>query len=54
MTPEAMPVKTETQTTTTPAPKGTIGETRKDKNGTTWTFDGTGWYHETTDGGSNG
>lgn len=48
---EGKPSATTTTQTKGTVPAGTIGEKRKDKNGTEWTFDGTGWYIDQTPGG---
>lgn len=48
---EGKPSATTTTQVKGTVPAGTIGEKRKDKNGTEWTFDGTGWYIEQAPGG---
>ena len=50
LTVEGKPNATRQETTTIPTPKGNIEETRKDKNGKTWMFDGVGWYDPEQEG----
>ena len=48
---EGKPNPTSTTQVKGSVPPGSAGDKRKDKNGTEWTFDGTGWYIEQTPGG---
>lgn len=50
ITPEAQINPTRTETTSKPLPEAQAGETRKGKDGKTYTYDGTGWYDASQEG----
>ena len=51
ITPEAQINPTRPETTTEKPKEPSVGETRKAKDGKTYTFDGTGWYDASAEGG---